>query len=128
MIKKMLATAAVTFSVVGAGVVVAAPAMAIDDDDTTANGNGASQSYGNTAIQGDMSPQIGLIQGSLNKPCVGALGKANVGSVVGLVPITVQDLVNSNNNQQCAENSTQIDGDDPLSHILSEIPVLSSNG
>ncbi|MCP3820362.1 RdlA protein [Streptomyces sp. A3M-1-3] len=128
MIKKMLATAAVTFSVIGAGAAMATPAMAIADDDTTVNGNGASQTYGNTAIQGDYSPQIGLIQGSLNKPCIGALGKANVGSVVGVVPVTVQDILTSNNNQQCVENSTQIDGDDPLSHILSEIPVLSSNG
>ncbi|MEV6649259.1 rodlin [Streptomyces sp. NPDC051219] len=123
MIKKMMATAAVTFSVLGAGAAVATPAMAIDNDDTVLNGNRASQAYGNTSIHGDMSPQIGLIQGSLNKPCIGALGKANVGATgIGAV---VQDILTSSNNQQCVENSTQIDGDDPLSHILSEIPVLS---
>ncbi|SFF56475.1 rodlin, partial [Streptomyces mirabilis] len=31
-------------------------------------------------------------------------------------------------NQQCVENSTQAKGDEPLSHILDDIPVLSGNG
>ena len=31
-------------------------------------------------------------------------------------------------NQQCTENSTQAKGDEPLSHILDQIPVLSGNG
>ncbi|MFD8740282.1 RdlA protein, partial [Streptomyces sp. NPDC059618] len=30
--------------------------------------------------------------------------------------------------QQCTENSTQAKGDEPLSHILDNIPVLSGNG
>ncbi|MFE5766337.1 RdlA protein, partial [Streptomyces sp. NPDC056492] len=30
-------------------------------------------------------------------------------------------------NQQCTENSTQAKGDEPLSHILDNIPVLSGN-
>ncbi|MBE4759971.1 RdlA protein, partial [Streptomyces sp. NE06-02D] len=28
----------------------------------------------------------------------------------------------------CTENSTQAKGDEPLSHILSDIPILSDNG
>jgi len=31
-------------------------------------------------------------------------------------------------NQQCVENSTQTQGDLPLSHLLENIPVLSANG
>jgi len=131
MIKKMLAGAALAASVVAVGV-SAAPAMALGDDSgtTTVNGNGSEQNYGNTHTGGTQSPQIGLIQGTLNKPCVGLPVKANVGSLVGLVPITAQDInvLSSPQNQQCAENSTQAKGDEPLSHILSNIPVLSGNG
>jgi hypothetical protein len=77
-----------------------------------------------------MSPQMALIQGSLNKPCVGLPAKANVGSLVGLVPVAVQDVnvLSSPQNQQCVENSTQAKGDEPLSHILDDISALSANG
>lgn len=129
MIKKMLAGAAL---VVAAGATTAAPAMAIGNDTgtTTVNGNGAVQNYGNTMTSGTESPQIGLVQGSANKPCVGLPVKANVGSLIGLIPITVQDVnvLTSPQNQQCAENSTQAQGDEPLSHIVDDIPVLSGNG
>jgi hypothetical protein len=56
--------------------------------------------------------------------------KANVGSLVGVVPITVQDInvLASPQNQQCTENSTQAKGDEPLSHIADDIPILSGNG
>ncbi|MCM2423611.1 rodlin [Streptomyces sp. RKAG293] len=132
MIKKFLATAAVAVTVVGATAAMAAPAMAIGDSGgaSTTNGNGAEQSYGNTYTSGYMSPSFGLIQGSLNKPCIGLPAKANVGSLVGLVPISVQDInvLSSPQNQQCTENSSQIKGDEPLSHILDQIPVLSGNG
>ncbi len=131
MIKKMLAGAALAASVAAVGA-TASPAMAIGNDEgtTTVNGNGAEQAYGNTVTGGTQSPQIGLVQGTLNKPCVGLPVKANVGSLVGLVPITVQDInvLASPQNQQCTENSSQIKGDEPLSHILSNIPVLSGNG
>jgi hypothetical protein len=131
MIKKMLAGAALAASVVAVGV-TAAPAMAIGNDEgtTTVNGNGAEQAYGNTHTGGIQSPQIGLVQGTLNKPCLGVPVKANVGSLIGLVPITVQDVnvLTSPQNQQCAENSSQIQGDEPVSHVLSNIPVLSGNG
>jgi hypothetical protein len=132
MIKKMLAGAALAASVVAVGVTAAPQAMALGDDSgaTTVNGNGAEQAYGNTHTGGTQSPQIGLIQGTLNKPCVGLPVKANVGSLVGLVPITVQDInvLSSPQNQQCTENSSQIKGDEPASHILDDIPVLSGNG
>ena len=131
MIKKILAGAAIAASVVAVGA-TASPAMALGDDSgtTTVNGNGAVQNYGNTVTSGTESPQIGLVQGTLNKPCVGLPAKANVGSLVGLVPITAQDInvLSSPQNQQCAEYSTQAKGDEPLSHILSNIPVLSGNG
>ncbi|SDN01887.1 rodlin [Actinacidiphila guanduensis] len=132
MIKKMLAGAALAASVAAVGAVAAPQAMAIGNDEgtTTVNGNGAEQAFGNTVTGGTQSPQIGLVQGTLNKPCLGIPVKANVGSLVGLVPITVQDInvLTSPQNQQCTENSTQAQGDEPLSHILSNIPVLSGNG
>ncbi|MCX2971220.1 MULTISPECIES: rodlin [Streptomyces] len=130
MIKKVLATAAVAASVVGVSGAVAAPALAIEDTGhDTASGNGSAQVYGNTTTGGYMSPNMSLVNGALNKPCITLLpNKANVGSVVGLIPITVQDILTSNNAQSCTENSTQIDGDDPLSHVLSDIPILANNG
>ncbi|MEU7043641.1 rodlin [Streptomyces varsoviensis] len=126
MIKKVLATAALTVSAVGS---IAGPAMAVADDDTVNNGNAASQSYGNTHTGGYMSPQIGLIQGSLNKPCIG-LGKLGAQSIVGLVNVGVQDIpiLTSQQQQTCVENSSIKDGDDPLSHLIEEIPILSGNG
>nr|WP_202533174.1 MULTISPECIES: rodlin [unclassified Streptomyces] len=124
-----MATGAVAASILGLG---AAQAMAIGNDGgtTSVNGNGASQSFGNAVTKGDGSPQFDLVQGSLNKPCVGLPLKANVGSLIGLVPIAVQDVnvLSNPQNQQCTENSTQAKGDEPLSHILDGIPVLSGNG
>ncbi|MEW2518843.1 rodlin [Actinacidiphila alni] len=132
MIKKFLATAAVAVSIAGVSASVAPSAMAIGDDHgtTTANGNGSEQSYGNTYTSGYMSPSFALVQGSLNKPCLALPLKGNVGSLVGVVPVTVQDInvLSSPQNQQCTENSTQSKGDEPLSHILDNIPVLSGNG
>jgi hypothetical protein len=106
--------------------------MAIGNDSgtTTLNGNDSQQNYGNTYTSGYMSPSFALIQGSLNKPCLGLPLKANAGSLIGVVPITVQDLnvLSSPQNQQCTENSTQAQGDEPLSHLLDNIPVLTGNG
>jgi hypothetical protein len=131
-IKKVLASAAVAASVVGASAAAASPALATGNDTgtTSASGVGAAQSFGNSATYGNMSPQMALIQGSLNKPCVGLPAKANVGSLVGLVPVAVQDVnvLSSPQNQQCVENSTQAKGDEPLSHILDDISALSANG
>ncbi|SEO92600.1 rodlin [Actinacidiphila rubida] len=132
MIKQILATAAVAASFAGVSATVAPQAMALGDDQgtTTANGNDSTQAYGNTYTSGYMSPSFALVQGSLNKPCIALPAKANLGSLVGGIPITVQDLnvLSSPQNQQCTENSTQSKGDEPLSHILDNIPVLSGNG
>ncbi|MFE3249237.1 rodlin [Streptomyces sp. NPDC059209] len=133
MIKKILAAAAVSASVVGVSAAAAAPALAVGNDTgtTSLSGNGAKQAYGNAVTKGDMSPQLSLVQGTLNKLCVGLPVKANAGSLVGiLVPVAVQDInvLSSPQNQQCTENSTQAKGDEPLSHILEDIPVLSANG
>ncbi|MGE7391254.1 rodlin [Streptomyces sp. NPDC004126] len=129
MLKKIMAAAAVTAAAVGAG---AAPAMAIGNDNgiNTVNGNGAQQIYGNQKTTGDMSPQLGLVQGSLNKPCIALPAKVNAQSLIAALNIGVQDInvLSNPQNQQCTENSTQAKGDEPLSHILSNIPVLSGNG
>ncbi|WSM12335.1 rodlin [Streptomyces sp. NBC_01717] len=133
MMKKLMAGAAVAVSLVGLSAAAAPSAMAIGNDQgtTSVNGNGTQQSFGNSVTQGDRSPQLQLVQGSLNKACVGLPAKANAGSVVGLlVPVAVQDVnaLHSPQNQQCAENSTQAKGDEALSHIVDDVPVLSGNG
>ncbi|MEW2415484.1 rodlin [Streptomyces sp. NPDC046866] len=133
MFKKMMATAAVTASVLGAGAAAASPAMAIGNDGgvTTVNGNDSAQIYGNQTTKGVQSPQLSLVQGTLNKPCVALPVKANLQAIVGLIAAVgvAQDVPILSNpmNQQCTENSTQAKGDEPLSHILSNIPVLSGN-
>ena len=130
--KKFMTAAVVAASIVGASAATAQQALALGDDgDTTStNGNSATQEYGNSATYGTMSPQMALVQGSLNKPCVALPAKANASSLVGLVPVGVQDIpvLAAPPNQQCAENSTQAKGDEPLSHVLDDIPVLSGNG
>ncbi|MFF9351166.1 rodlin [Streptomyces sp. NPDC014734] len=131
--KKMMAGAAVAVSLAGLSAAVAPAAMAVGNDGgtTSVNGNGAVSAFGNSETRGDGSPQAQLIQGSLNKLCLGVPVKANAGALVGLlVPVAVQDIdvLSSPQNQQCADNSVQAKGDEPLSHILSGIPVLSGNG
>jgi hypothetical protein len=105
--------------------------MAIGNDNgvNTVNGNGAQQIYGNQKTTGAMSPQLSLVQGTLNKPCVGLPVKVNAQSILALVNVGVQDInvLSNPQNQQCTENSTQAKGDEPLSHILDNIPVLSGN-
>ncbi|MER8028391.1 MULTISPECIES: rodlin [Streptomyces] len=132
MIKKVLAAAAVAASVAGVSAAAASPALAIGNDTgtTSFSGNGASQAFGNSATYGNMSPQMALIQGSLNKPCIGLPAKVNAQSLVGLLNVGVQDIpiLSSPQNQQCVENSTQAKGDEPLSHILDDISALSGNG
>ncbi|MFI5829137.1 rodlin [Streptomyces sp. NPDC051578] len=131
MLKNMMITAAATAAAIGAGAAVAAPAMAIGNDNgvNTVNGNGAAQIYGNQKTEGAMSPQLSLVQGTLNKPCVGLPVKVNAQSLVALVNVGVQDInvLSNPQNQQCTENSTQAKGDESLSHILDNIPVLSGN-
>ncbi|MFI2432299.1 rodlin [Streptomyces sp. NPDC018693] len=130
--KKLWATAAIAASVVGASAAAAPQALALTDDGgtTSSSGDYASQDFGNSSTSGEMSPQMALLQGSLNKPCVGLPAKANLGSVVGVVPVAAEDIpvLSAPQNQQCVENSTQVKGDEPLSHILDDVPVLSGNG
>ncbi|WP_329460291.1 rodlin [Streptomyces sp. NBC_01497] len=131
--KKMMAGAAVAASVVGASAMVAPQAMAVGDSHgtTSASGNGSKDAFGNAVTKGNLSPQSTLVGGSLNKLCIGLPAKVNAGSLVGLlVPVAVQDVnvLSNPQNQQCADNSTQAKGDEPLSHIADQIPVLSGNG
>ena len=132
MFKKAMAAAAVAASVVGVSAAAAPQALALGDDTgtTSTNSNTSTQQYGNAATSGAMSPQLSLAQGSLNKLCVGLPAKASAGSLVGVVPVAVQDVpvLSAPQTQQCAENSTQAKGDEPLSHVVDDIPVLSSNG
>ncbi len=132
MLKKAMAAAAVAASVVGVSAATATQALATADDGgtTSVSGNGAVSKFGNSVTKGDMSPQMTLAQGTLNKLCVGLPVKGNVGSVVGVVPVAVQDIpiLSAPQNQQCAENSTQAKGDEPLAGVLSGIPILSGNG
>ncbi|MFF7359321.1 rodlin [Streptomyces sp. NPDC008125] len=130
--KKMMTGAAMAVSLIGLSVAAAPMALAIGNDGgtTTVNGNGAESEVGNSETRGAFSPNNQLIQGTLNDLCLGVPVKANVGSLIGLIPITVQDVnvLSNPQNQQCADNSTQAKGDEPLSHVLDDIPVLSGNG
>ncbi|MET7651677.1 MULTISPECIES: rodlin [unclassified Streptomyces] len=130
--KKLWATVAVAASLGGVALAAAPQAMAIGDDSgtTSASGNGASSEFGNSATFGDMSPQLSLVQGSLNKPCVGLPLKANLAGIGGVGLAALQDvpILSAPQNQQCVENSTQAKGDEPLSHILDDISVLAGNG
>ncbi|MFD9389635.1 rodlin [Streptomyces sp. NPDC060000] len=132
MLKKAMAAAAVAASVVGMSAAVAPQALAIGDDagTTSASGNGAHEAFGNSVTKGDLSPQATLVQGTANKLCIGLPVKANVQSLVGAANIGLQDvpILSAPQNQQCAENSTQAKGDEPLSHILDDISALSGNG
>ncbi|MER7686733.1 rodlin [Streptomyces sp. NPDC097610] len=132
MFKKAMAAAAVAASVVGVSAAAAPQALAIGDGDgtTSVSGNDAKQAFGNSVTKGEMSPQLSLAQGTLNKLCVGLPAKVNAGSLLGAAPISVQDvpILSAPQNQQCAENSTQAKGDEPLSHLVDDIPVLSGNG
>ncbi|MFI9721101.1 rodlin [Streptomyces sp. NPDC052396] len=129
MLKKVLATAVMTASTVG---VVSGPAMAFGNDHNqdVVNANGARTGYGNTRTGGKESPQMSLIQGTLNKPCI-AIGKVGVQSLIAvLANIGLQDvpILSSEQQQQCTDNSTIDNGDNPLSHIIDDIPILSGNG
>jgi hypothetical protein len=130
MLKKAMATVAVAASLTGLAAATATQALADDGGTTSFSGNGASQAFGNSVTKGDMSPQLSLVQGSLNKPCIGLPAKLNVGGIGLLAGIAAQDIpiLSAPQNQQCTENSTQAKGDEPLSHILSDIPILSDNG
>ena len=131
--KKLWASAAIAATVAGLAATAAPQALAIGDDSgtTSASGVDAKSEFGNSATSGAQSPQLSLVQGSLNKPCVGLPAKADVQSVAALIAnVGVQDIpvLSAPQNQQCVENSTQAKGDEPLSHILDDISALSGNG
>jgi hypothetical protein len=82
-------------AVVAAGVAAGAAGTAVATDgpttvDGNGNGNGSAQAYGNTSASGVQSPQIGLAQGSLNKPCVGLAVTVDTGSLIGAIPVAAQ--------------------------------------
>ncbi|MGW3011954.1 rodlin [Streptomyces sp. NPDC001219] len=122
--KKMMAGAAIAASLVGMTAAAAPQAMAIGDDHgtSTVNGNGSKSIYGNSTTRGNLSTQLGLVQGSLNDLCLG-LPKVNLAAFAQDI-----NVLSSPQNQQCVENSSQAKGDEALSHILDDIAVLSGNG
>ncbi|GGX64155.1 rodlin [Streptomyces minutiscleroticus] len=126
MFKKVVATAAIAASAIGASAAMAPQALAISDDSgpVAASGNGAWQSYGNSATYGNMSPQMALIQGSFNKPCIGL---EDINAAVQVIAVAVQDLpiLSDDLNQQCTENSTQSKRDGALAHLLEDVSILS---
>ncbi|MER7402545.1 rodlin [Streptomyces sp. NPDC000070] len=129
MIKKVIATAAIAASALGASAVVAPQAIAVGDDSgpVSSNGNGTMQSFGNASTYGNMSPQMALIQGSFNKPCI-AVNDLPIGAAI--LGVTVQDIpiLSDHQQQQCAENSTNSKRDGALAHLLEDVSVLSANG
>ncbi|MBG0855149.1 hypothetical protein I2W78_25715 [Streptomyces spinoverrucosus] len=130
MIKKVIATAAIAASVMGASAAAAPQALAVGDDSgpSSANGNGALQSFGNSSTYGHMSPQMALIQGSFNKPCI-AVNDLPVGvGALGGLPIQEIPILSDHTQQQCTENSTNAKRDGALAHLLEDVSVLSANG
>ncbi|MEU6478869.1 rodlin [Streptomyces sp. NPDC047017] len=127
MIKKFVATAAIAASAMGATAAAAPQALAIGNDNgpTAANGNGSWESYGNATTYGTMSPQMALIQGSFNRPCI-AVDELPVGV---LQVVNVQDIpiLSDHQNQQCTWNSTQAKRDGALAHLLQDVSLLSAN-
>jgi hypothetical protein len=123
-----MVAAAAAASVIGMSAAAAPQALAIGDDNGPAvlNGNGAESAFGNSATKGDMSPQLSLVEGTLNKPCLG-VEDVNV-AVINLVPIQDINVLADDLNQQCADNSTQAKRDGALSHVLEDLSVLSANG
>lgn len=123
-----MVAAAAAASVIGMSVAAAPHAVAVGDDGgpSVANGNEAKSAFGNSATDGDMSPQLSLVDGTLNKPCVG-LEDINV-AVINIVPIQDVPILSDDLAQQCADNSTQSKRDGALSHVLEDLSILSANG
>ncbi|GAA2256665.1 hypothetical protein GCM10010145_26170 [Streptomyces ruber] len=121
MLKKAMVAAAAAASVIGMSVAAAPQALAISDDSgpATASGAGAATSFGNMGAKGDMSPPMSLIQGTLNKPCVGL---QDIGAIVQDIPIIATD-----DDMQCAENTTSAHRDAALSEVLADLDILSSS-
>jgi hypothetical protein len=123
-----MVAAAAAASVIGMSVAAAPHALAIGNDEgpTVANGNGAKTAFGNSATKGDMSPQLSLVNGTLNKPCA-ALEDIHV-PIINIVPINDVPILSDDLDQQCSDNSSNVKRDGALSHILEDLAVLSANG
>ncbi|MER6979948.1 rodlin [Streptomyces carpinensis] len=129
MLKKAMVAVAAAASVVGMSVAAAPTALAIDNDSgpSVTNGSNTSSSFGNSATNGSMSPQLSLVQGSLNKPCVGVQNvDAGVAALIGVVAEDIP-VLSDQEHQQCAENSTQAKRDGALDNVLGNVALLSSN-
>jgi hypothetical protein len=75
-----------------------------------------------------MSPQIALIQGSFNKPCIAvndipATVDAAIGGTLQDVPVLSDHM-----QQQCSDNSSNVKRDGALAHLLEDVSILSQNG
>ncbi|MFF0787969.1 rodlin [Streptomyces spiralis] len=129
MLKKAMVAVAAAASVVGMSVAAAPTALAINNDNgpSVQNGSGASSAFGNSATNGSMSPQLSLVQGTLNKPCV-AVQDVDAG-VSALIGVVAQDVpvLSDQEQQQCADNSTQAKRDGALTHVVDDVSLLSSN-
>lgn len=129
MLKKAMVAAAAAASVVGVSVAAAPTALAIGNDNgpSVTNGTGSSSSFGNSTTSGSMSPQLSLVQGSLNKPCVGAQDvDVAAAALIGVVPQDIP-VLSDRLQQQCADDSTQAKRDGALAHLLDDVSLLSSN-
>ncbi|MGA4541361.1 rodlin [Uniformispora flossi] len=128
-LKKVAASASVVAAAVGVVAAAAPAAMAGGNNGQHTNfiGNSAKQNIGNTSTNGLGSPNFGVVNGgALNCFDVQKVSaQVPVGAVVGL-GVGVQDLLNDSQNQTCTNNSVQQNGDDVLSHVLSDI--LANNG
>jgi hypothetical protein len=73
------------------------------------------------------SGRLALLRGSLHKPCLGLPVKADVGSLVGVVPVSVHDIPFPSDSeiQPCTENSTQAKGDTTLANALRDLSLLA---
>ncbi|GAA4965631.1 hypothetical protein GCM10023205_32500 [Yinghuangia aomiensis] len=128
-LKKVAASSAVVAAAVGVVATAAPAAMAGGNDGQHTNfvGNSAKQNIGNTSSDGYFSPNFALVNGGV-LDCFDVqkvTAQVPVGALIG-AGIGVQDILNDQTNQTCTNNSVQQNGDDPLSHVLSDI--LSDNG
>jgi hypothetical protein len=124
-LKKITVTASVAAAVVGVMAATATAASASEGNDqknVTQIGNASKQQIGNTTSHGDMSPNFALVNG-------GVLNCVDIQKVTAQVPVGaagglglgIQDILNSQANQTCTQESVQQTGDGPLSHILTDV-------
>ncbi|MEV2256991.1 rodlin [Streptomyces sp. NPDC050147] len=81
---------------------------------------------GSRAAPGDDGPPLALLDTQLNKRCIGSPIET-VQGMIALVNAAAQDILSSDQNQECTENSTKTQGGQ-LTHILDDLPILSGSG